>query len=645
MKKNCRPDVTRPVARQLPLALSSAKRRLLSLLFMIEVLGLSAAHAASPSSGATDRSLLATTEPISASGPIASPVPGQPTSTREKLNDPHFGSSLRGTGVVPARFSDVITFDDVAAGSPVTDRYRDRGIIFGGSGPVTVEDSAAPASPVLSGTPILEGDITGYFVRPGTDEPATVYFLGWNIGFLDSAESVRMDFFGAAGEPLFSLQNPRTGYLRYAARGGSAGIASWRFHIVATELAGFGIDDLFFSVPGEDDTDREKGLSACAEGNPVNPAVGNKFQLETDYQGLRPLPLTVSRSYNSIDGFWRFFPEIRYREGGRTVQVIRADGKGLTFTGARGSDNWLATSTDITGKLTSARDTSGNVTGWTYRSIDDQVEHYNAQGKLLRLQSRVGLGQTWHYSAGEIKVTHDLGGSLTFAVNTLGQIVSVIDPAGNAWLYRYNDNGLLEDVIFPADSGTQIYHYENTLFPDLLTGITDAEGNRYATWNYDDQRRAISSEHAGGAGLTRFDYTYTNDPLYPQTTVTNALGKQSTYHYITVNGARKVFYVSGHASDYCVASNQQYTFDANAFIASYTDWNGNLTTFTRDEKGRELSRTEAVGTAQERRVTKQWHPDFNLPEIITEPGRRTVYRYDALGNEVERNIIDTSDAT
>ena len=124
--------------------------------------------------------------------------------------------------------------------------------------------------------------------------------------------------------------------------------------------------------------------------------------------------------------------------------------------------------------------------------------------------------------------------------------------------------------------------------------------------------------------------------------VSNALGKDTTYHYFTVNGARKVFQLRGHASANCVAANQSYGYNAKAFIASKTDWKGNVTAYVRNNKGQELSRTEAQGTAQERTVTTQWHPEFNLPIKIIEPGKETSFTYDSKGNRLGRSVQDIS---
>jgi uncharacterized protein RhaS with RHS repeats len=54
-------------------------------------------------------------------------------------------------------------------------------------------------------------------------------------------------------------------------------------------------------------------------------------------------------------------------------------------------------------------------------------------------------------------------------------------------------------------------------------------------------------------------------------------------------------------------------------------------TYTRDDQGRELSRTEAPGTPQARTVTTTWDTTLNKPLVITEPERVTEYTYDAEG--------------
>lgn len=81
-------------------------------------------------------------------------------------------------------------------------------------------------------------------------------------------------------------------------------------------------------------------------------------------------------------------------------------------------------------------------------------------------------------------------------------------------------------------------------------------------------------------------------------------------------------------------------------MASRTDWNGNLTTYLRqDSNGRldlETSRTEASGSPQARTITTQWHTTFRLPTLLTEPGRTAAFTYDTSGNMLTKTVTDTA---
>ncbi|MWK60060.1 RHS repeat protein [Pseudomonas otitidis] len=170
------------------------------------------------------------------------------------------------------------------------------------------------------------------------------------------------------------------------------------------------------------------------------------------------------------------------------------------------------------------------------------------------------------------------------------------------------------------------YHYEDSRNPNLLTGITDERGIRYATWTYDDQGRAISSEHAGGAEKVTVAYNADGS-----STVTNALGKRTTYRFQTIQGIRRITAIEGEPSANCPNSNATFTYDDRGLVKTRTDNKGNVTTFDYNERGLEVSRTEAYGTPQARTVITEWHPTLFLPVTITEPDRTTRYSYDVQG--------------
>lgn len=571
-----------------------------------------------------------------------SPAPGQPdrvstqaASAVTQVSAPSYSPGAR-------NFSRRISFSELPLETPVTDQYRDRGIIFGGSGATTTVDGAVATSPVLAGTPLFEGDITGHFVKPGTSEPATVYQFIWEIGHFDAVESVQMDFYGPQDQLLFSTRNGGTGSFRIAARGGNIGIARWRMHLIGTDPGGFGIDNIYFSVPGKHDLGREMGLTECALGNPINPAAGNKVQMETDYRGKRPFPLAVSRAYNSISGQWTFFPNVSHQAGTIEAQVTRPDGKVLTFTGGQGATDWRTTSTDITEQLFSELDGAGNIIGWRLQTLDDQVETYDNAGRLTSVSQRSGVSHRYQYQLDSIEVEHSLGGFIRYTLDTAGRMTGFMDPLGQTYGYRYNGSGMLSTVSYPGGGDVRSYHYENPGHPDLLTGITDTNGNRFATWAYDSARRAIRSEHSNGAEGTSFDYSQLDGPGTSSTTVTNPLGKATTYYFTRINGVQRVFQVQGHPSANCVAASKQYQFDSRAFIKAKTDWKGNITEYLRDDKGRELTRREAAGTEQEREIHTIWHAYFNLPTLVAEPGRETHFEYDLNGNLIGKRAVETS---
>jgi YD repeat-containing protein len=200
--------------------------------------------------------------------------------------------------------------------------------------------------------------------------------------------------------------------------------------------------------------------------------------------------------------------------------------------------------------------------------------------------------------------------------------------------------GRLSTVSFPGTSGgtvSKTYLYENTTYPQLLTGIIDELGNRLTTYAYDADGRGTSSEHAGGADLHTVSYGAAG-----VATVTDPLGTQRTYSYgstkgkLAVTGADKPS-GSGNSS---AASRVQ---DADGFVTQETDFLGVNTMYTWDINRRlPLTTTQAATLPEARTTTTQWHASFSLPTLVTEAGRTTAYTYDAQGNRLSQTVTDTA---
>lgn len=85
------------------------------------------------------------------------------------------------------------------------------------------------------------------------------------------------------------------------------------------------------------------------------------------------------------------------------------------------------------------------------------------------------------------------------------------------------------------------------------------------------------------------------------TTATDPQGAVRHYAFETHQGVIKVKSIQGGPCPNCGGQTQNHTYDANGNVASKTDFNGNVTTYTYDlTRNLETSRTEAAGTPEER---------------------------------------------
>jgi len=355
----------------------------------------------------------------------------------------------------------------------------------------------------------------------------------------------------------------------------------------------------------------------CPVGNPINQGTGNKYQTEVDYQGLGATTLVFKRYYNStsVNGDvhfgknWRGFYDRSILAFNNSATVFRANGKSYEFN--LSGTVWTP-DVDVTDRLESLIDTSGNPAGWRYITSAETVETYDVNGRLISITNRSEQTQTLSYDTQNrlTSVTGYLGHTLTFAYNAQNQVNLMTDPDGGQYGYTYDANKNLASITWP-DFTTRYYLYEDVNFPQALTGITDANGDRYATWAYDTQGRAISSEHAGGK--EKVTLVYNTDGT---TTVTNAKGVSNTYNFVTQHNVVKNTSISGEPCSSCGGQYNSLSYDANGFLASSTDFNGNTTTYVNGARGLVASRTEAAGTTEARTITTNWHANYRLPTQI-----------------------------
>ncbi len=237
-----------------------------------------------------------------------------------------------------------------------------------------------------------------------------------------------------------------------------------------------------------------KGAGGCGVGNPCDPATGNKTQPETDFVS-RNGDLSITRTYNSINtknwGIGRGWSSSLFKEltvDTDEIIIWQTSGRAEVFT-STGGGLWTA---DADSDLTLTETSEFVITDESEGS-----ETYNASGLIQSETSANGKTTSYSYDSNDqlISVTNHFGQSITINWDGDGYVESIIDPHGGIYTYVLGSFRNLSSVQYP-DGSTRTYHYENASFPHHLTGITDENGVRYATFAYDAQGRAISTEHA-----------------------------------------------------------------------------------------------------------------------------------------------------
>src|SRR6185369_9211550 len=176
------------------------------------------------------------------------------------------------------------------------------------------------------------------------------------------------------------------------------------------------------------------------------------------------------------------------------------------------------------------------------------------------------------------------------------------------------------------------YSYGDTRFPSFITAITDFNGAQTASYAYDAAARGISS--ALGSGADAYSIANSETSSERVSTVTNPLGKITEYHFTKYGGNSQDIRLSsvvGQASANTPSSTRSVTYGTDTFIATKTDEEGRVTTYTRDSRGRPTTIVEAYGTSQARTTTISWNSSFNVPSQIVQPGLQTDYTYTSTG--------------
>ena len=363
-------------------------------------------------------------------------------------------------------------------------------------------------------------------------------------------------------------------------------------------------------------------------GNPADFSTGDKYQAEADVE-LDWIDFTRfyhSAASNATAGFgygWNHSHDIRLAIQGTTdpsVGLIQANGSHLPFRQLTGYYEAVDGSGD---RITA----SG--TNWVLQRSAGSLS-FDASGKLLEQRADNGEVLSYGYDAlGRLAtITHSTGRSLAInysGISSAAPIVTITSMGKTLATYAYTTQGQVQSVTYPGGA-VRSYHYEDTNFPQNLTGVTAEGGLRFSTFVYDTQGRLLSSEHAGQVDKVSLAYSAQGGAV-----VTDALGDTTDYR-LTTAGASDKPRKAGDLTDSKGTVARTYYPAADDFrrrIDTVTDRNNvqtkhsyaDLTDPVTGQPAWTHTTVEALGTAVARTREERRDSASNRP-ILTRVGNR-----------------------
>lgn len=415
-------------------------------------------------------------------------------------------------------------------------------------------------------------------------------------------------------------------------------------------------------------------------GNPIVIASGNKVEEEVDFESAGVFGLRLVRTYNQNSSLVGSFGYRRGSDfdrravfegdngagGPATVRLFRPDGSALAFAFNAAASNWLLT--DSAGVVSAASRVVRTASNrYTYFIAEGGSETYAAGGSILQVVHP--WGAAWNFVYGDPervlpqyfgnsslqRVVHSNGRAITVqwragALNPLANVISQLtDPAGNVYQYsyQYSVSGsilalVLTGVVLPATpTSTNGSLYSTSVTYDMggpggnSMIAKHINGQLYSSFTFDLAGRATSSVHAGGVERTTFDYTVAG-----QTTVTNALGKKTTFY---IDADQEIVGTDGAASVYCAATSTRLVKSSDRTRRVSTDANNNQVETLQDADGNPLQVTRGYLSANPIVTTYQWDAPIKRLRFVTTPWRQTEYVYEATVNRLSAvRVTNTS---
>ncbi|MGX5203192.1 RHS repeat-associated core domain-containing protein [Aliikangiella sp. IMCC44632] len=435
------------------------------------------------------------------------------------------------------------------------------------------------------------------------------------------------------------------------------------------------------AYPEKIDIDGDGGLDFCAKqkkcdvktpgakasrGNPIKCENGEKTETEVIYSGSGPDPLNYISYYSSEDNKWssnHWEPPIGFNRGDNLTKKIEHAEEGDNFSiysivykngfnhifygKDEGGEQVFRSNYAPAGRL--VRRANGTLEQHYPRG---KIDYFDSNGNLIEDKSNNGFRRFYTYtSSGKIKtVTNLFNQRLIFNYNDQDLLSELEVPGGQSYFFEYDSLTNLTRVVYPdetpedlSDNPATVFLYENSNFPHNMTGKINEKGVRFATWIYDTQGRAISSEHADGLEKVEFDFSEANQSRI--TTFINGQQTQDSIYHYELNKVNKVetkqlVKLEQLPCAGCTAGDWHYEYNDQGLLEQSVDPKGVITRYEYNDRKLEVKRVEAAGTVNERTITTTWNKQTRQPTKITKGNLETTYTYNAQNLVTAINLRD-----
>lgn len=293
-----------------------------------------------------------------------------------------------------------------------------------------------------------------------------------------------------------------------------------------------------------------------------------------------------------------------------------------------------------------------------------QTDFYDSNYQLTRIEYQGGYYKDLTYTNGKLTdVTDAYGRQITYDYS--GEVLdSVTAPDGREFTYSYHENQIygqdgvgnviyaefefvLDEVESPEGDTTTYLHAipgdpetgSEFNVDARVTGIVDARGVTTKTIVY-DENRALASAGPDGANYWEVEsLPYGQYDYYRYLTVTNPLGHVRNDTFFRATGRPSKTENSAAVGVQQAATRYYWSADQ---VSKVRDANGVDTFYTYNARGLPTQIIYKRYTSASTTVNISWHADWNVPILVSLPGRTTSYTYDTEGRRLSETVTDTA---